>query len=56
MEERPEWMHKDFRYAPSSPEAVALREAIKPDPAHYVPDLQAEVRRLREENARLTPA
>lgn len=48
---KPAWMHKDFRYAPSSPEAVRLREAIKPDPANYVPDLQKEVVRLRAENA-----
>ena len=46
------WMHKDFRYPPSSREAVAMREAIKPGP-DYVPNMRAEITRLTAENADL---
>ena len=50
--ERPAWMHKSFRYPPSSPEAVAARALCVPGP-DWVPNLQAENRRMLTERAEL---
>jgi len=51
-DDKPAWMDPAFRYAPSSPEAIAARERCVPGP-DWVPNLQAENRALREEVARL---
>ena len=53
--ERPAWMHKSFRYPPSSPEAVAARALCVPGP-DWVPNLQAENRRMVTERAELLAA
>lgn len=48
---KPAWMHKDFRYAPSTPEAVEARAKCVPGPdyaPYRIAALQEEVARLRQ--------
>ncbi len=48
---RPAWMHKDFRYAPSSPAAIEARAKCVPGPdyaPYQIEALKAEVSSLRQ--------
>ncbi len=48
---KPAWMHKGFRYAPSTPEAIEARAKCVPGPdyaPYRIEALQKEVARLRQ--------